>query len=248
MPTQDPQSVALACVVVAISLYAILWYRDPVGDQPFTIYCDKPSIGTLTASYDTAPGDPRGWRSLPPRSVVHFRHARPVQLQATGRRGLQEGTSFTIHSALPLLIVSHTCVWFLSLLFKLLVSGLAVQDRPADELARHRIRSPHGRGTQKAAGRGVLAPSRCRTGKPCPPTAGSINAVCADHMLMHWHGRSLAGSTDPAHPRAAGRDGSVPWTAREGALHHAQAPRHHPGGHRGGGDCRPATYHNQIQR
>ena len=31
MPTQDVQSVALACFVVAISLYAIVWYRDPVG-------------------------------------------------------------------------------------------------------------------------------------------------------------------------------------------------------------------------
>ena len=31
MPTQDVQSVALACFVAAISLYAIVWYRDPVG-------------------------------------------------------------------------------------------------------------------------------------------------------------------------------------------------------------------------
>ena len=31
MPTQDDPSVALACFVVAISLYAIVWYRDPVG-------------------------------------------------------------------------------------------------------------------------------------------------------------------------------------------------------------------------
>ena len=41
MPTQDPQSVALACIVVAISLYAILWYRDPVGVRPH--HRDKPS-------------------------------------------------------------------------------------------------------------------------------------------------------------------------------------------------------------
>ena len=62
---------------------AIRWVSDP-------IIVTSHRLGVLTAQHDTAPNDTRGWRPLPTRSVIHLRHARPVQLQAL-KQLIEEG-------------------------------------------------------------------------------------------------------------------------------------------------------------
>ncbi|KAM5540999.1 hypothetical protein V8D89_005310 [Ganoderma adspersum] len=49
MPTQDVQSVALAFLVIAISLYAILWYRDPLRAIPAVGGPSLPGLSYIAA-------------------------------------------------------------------------------------------------------------------------------------------------------------------------------------------------------
>ncbi|PIL25700.1 cytochrome P450 [Ganoderma sinense ZZ0214-1] len=50
MPAQDLQSVALACLVVAISLYALLWYRDPLRAIPTVCGPSLPGLSYIAAA------------------------------------------------------------------------------------------------------------------------------------------------------------------------------------------------------
>ena len=215
---------------------AIRWVPNLI-----TITVTSHQLGVLTAPHDTAPGDPRRRRALPPGPVIHNRRARPVQLQGTDRRGLQEGLS------LPILIHPVSCYLLPPCLHGPLTSTGSIRTRRSGSPYRETgSSSSPGGGWSRSSGSGRTQSSRCTSlSERCAacvrrsrPTGRTLTVVRA----------ALAVSTGPAHPRAPARGGPAPLSDPEGAAHAAQAPRYCAGCRRRGGGCPPAeSRHNQRQ-